>query len=197
MSTLDRAVDALLAPRSNWQSDRRQAIANFHEVIACCNQAIDIWKEYIKSAPQPTDSVALVGWVGADRAKALNDLNHKVRILSNAIAENAEPYYLGSAINLEPHIIEEAYRLLHEGQTGSDIADDAIKKMQARVQWLEGLIRNLSSAGAPKKIAAKSAGQKKKAAKKKTKKKTVKKKPKKKKEVKKKKAKKKKAKKYK
>lgn len=154
MSTLDRAVDALLGPRPSWQQVRKQAIVDFEAIIAHCNSAIDIWKK-CQGAPSPqVDIPTLVNSIGPEPAKALSELNLEVRVLSQNIAENAEPYYLGSAINMEPHIIEEAYRQLGSEETVADVAQDAISKMQERIKWLQGLIKKIQSAGAPKKSPA-------------------------------------------
>jgi hypothetical protein len=177
MSTLDRAVDALLGPRPNWQQDRKQAVVDFEIIIARCNSAIDIWKKCQGASSPQADIPTLVNSIGPEPAKALNELNLEVRELSRNIAESAEPYYLGSAINMEPHIIEEAYRELGSEETVADAAQDAASKMQERIKWLQGLIKEIQSAGAPKKSSAtKKSGKsksKKKAVKKKTKKKAA------------------------
>ncbi|GMQ91167.1 MAG: hypothetical protein BMS9Abin11_0474 [Gammaproteobacteria bacterium] len=177
MSTLDRAVDALLGPRPNWQQDRKQAVVDFDTIVACCNSAIDIWKKCQGAPSSQADIPTLVSSIGPEPARALNELNLEVRGLSRNIAESAEPYYLGSAINMEPHIIEEAYRELGREGTVADVAQDAISKMQERIKWLQGLVKKIQSAGAPKKSSAtKKSGKsksKKKAVKKKTKKKAT------------------------
>ena len=190
MSTLDRAVDALLGPRPNWRQDRKQAVVDFETIIDRCNSAIDIWKKCQDASISQADIPTLVDSIGPEPAKALNELNLEVRVLSKNIAENAEPYYLGSAINMEPHIIEEAYRQLGSEETAADVAQDAISKIRERIKWLQGLVKKIQSAGAPKKSSAtKASGKsksKKKVVKKKTKKKPTKKAAKKKKAVKKK-----------
>ena len=196
MNTLDRAVDALLEPRPSWQQVRKQAIVDFEAIIAHCNSAIDIWKKNQGASSPQIDIPTLVNSIGPEPAKALSELNLEVRVLSQNIAEDAEPYYLGSAINMEPHIIEEAYRQLGSEEKVADVARDAIATMQERIKWLQGLVKKIQSAGAPKKSpATKKSGKsksKKKIVKKKTKKKAAKKAAKKKKKVVKKKVKKKK-----
>lgn len=182
MSTLDRAVDALLGPRPNWQQDRKDAVAGFEEIVKCCKSAAAIWNKAQSGTAPQMKIPSLVVYVGADSAKELNHLNLQVRQLSYGIAEQAEPYYLGSAISMEPHIIEEAYRQLDDDETLADAAKKAIDNLEKRITWLQGLIKKLQSAGAPKKAPKAKAGKKaakpkKKAkAKKKPKKKTTKKK---------------------
>lgn len=177
MSTLDRAVDALLEPRPSWQQVRKQAIIDFEAIIAHCNSAINIWKKCQGASSPQIDIPTLVNSIGPEPAKALSELNLEVRVLSHNIAENAEPYYLGSAINMEPHIIEEAYRQLRSEEKVTDVAQDAISKMQERIKWLQGLVKKIQTAGAPKKSSVtKKSGQgksKKKTAKKNTKKKAT------------------------
>ncbi len=155
MHTLEKAVNVLLEWRPDWQQDRRQAIKYLQAIIASCKQAVAVWQEYLKSPTTTEDKVALVKWVGPEHAKQLQLINLDAIQASRALAMSAEPYYLGAAINLEPHIVEEAYRQMHEGETGTDAANTAINNMEQRLKWLQGLVDKLNKAGTPKKTIAK------------------------------------------
>ena len=155
MHTLEKAVNVLLKWRPDWQQDRQQAIKHLQAIIASCKQVVAVWQGYLKSPTVPEDKDTLVKWVGPERAKQLQLINLDVIQASQVLAMSAEPYYLGAAINLEPHIVEEAYRQMHKGETGTDAANTAINNMEQRLKWLQGLVDKLNKAGAPKKTTAK------------------------------------------
>ena len=164
MHTLDKAVDTLLQSRPNWQKDRDNAVANLKAIIANCQQAISIWQDYLKlpTTPEGDDNkMSLVKWIGHERALKLHQINIDVIQAQRAIAVSAEPYYLGAGINLEPHVIEEAYRQIGKEETGSDVAKASIAEMERRVKWLQGLADKLTKASAPKKAAGAKAAKKK------------------------------------
>jgi cell division septum initiation protein DivIVA len=177
MYSLDKAVDLVSRWPSSKQKSRPEAVSLVDALIARCQDAVKVWKEYAGSSGAPGDRFSLVSWVGAARARTLFDIHLAARRDAQRLCDLAGPA-AGRLLGLDEDVIEMAYRQLGEGETGAQAAQTALDRLDKRIQYLSGLKRRLSAApasasrpaakkAAPKKAATRKKPAAKKAAKKK------------------------------
>lgn len=178
MNSLEKAVELVLRWPAKRQAQRAEVVNQLEAVIKDCRAALDIWQDYLNSPGAPGERWALVSWLGPERAKRLHEINLSARGGLKALADTAGPE-AGRFILFEEDVIEMAYGLLNNGETGTDAAKAAVARMTERIAHLTELAQRLRSAKPPaakaapkaakKKTAKKAAGPKKTAARNKTK----------------------------
>lgn len=178
MNSLEKAVELVLGWPAKRQAQHAEVVNRLEAVIKDCRAALDIWQDYLNSPGAPGERWALVSWIGPERAKRLHEINLSARGGLKALADTAGPE-AGRFILFEEDVIEMAYRLLNDGETGPDAAKASITVMNDRIQRLSDWVQRLRSTKSPatkaapktasKKTAKKAAGPKKTAARKKTK----------------------------
>ncbi len=179
MNSLETAVELVLRWPAKRQAQRAEVVNLLDAVIKDCRAALDIWQGYLDSPGAPGERWALVSWIGPERAKRLHEINLSAKGRLKALADTAGPE-AGRFILFEEDVIEMAYGLLNDGQTGPDAAQAAVARLTERIARLTGLAQRLRSAKPPaakaatpkaakKKTAKQAAAPKKTAARKKTK----------------------------
>ena len=172
MESLNRAMDLV----SRWKADRNkqraEIVAHLEGVIAECQAAAGVWQEILDAPGAPGTFGSLVMAAGPDRARQLHEINLRARARVAEVCRLAGPA-AGRFVALEDEdVTGMAYRQLVPGEGVTDAARAALQSLQARADYLRGLIeraRRAGSAVAEKRPAKKSAGKgvKKKSAKKK------------------------------
>ena len=176
MNSLDKAVELVLRWKADRQKDRAEIVARLEGVIKECQAATQVWQGYLAKPGAPGDQWTIISWIGAERAKQLLDINLRAKHMVEEACRMAGPE-AGRYVNFDEGPVETAYRQLKQGESGGDAAKTAVERLQARMNYLQGLIERIRSAkpaAAPAKGAAKKAAGKKAAAKKTTKKATAK-----------------------
>lgn len=178
MNSLEKAVELVVRWPAKQQAQRREVVSRLDAVIMDCRAALDIWRGYLDSPGAPGDRWALVSWIGPERAKRLHEINLGAKGRLKALADAAGPE-AGRFILFDEDVIEMAYRLLNDGETGPDAAKAAVARMTERIDHLTDLAQRLRTAKPPaakaapktakKKTAKKATGLKKATARKKTK----------------------------
>ncbi|MBI3547173.1 MAG: hypothetical protein HY081_11385 [Gammaproteobacteria bacterium] len=178
MNSLDRAVELVLRWKANRQIERNAVLENLQGTIKDCQTAIQVWQGYLDKPGAAGDQRTIISWIGPERAKQLFDINLNAKQKIEHACHMAGPD-AGRFIMFDENIIELAYRQLKPDETGPDAAKNAIQQLQARSNYLGGLIERIRSTkpasgsvkSATKKTAVKKINKAKKSPKKATKKK--------------------------
>lgn len=148
MESLDRAIDLV----SRWKADRNrqraEVVALLENTIKDCQAAAKVWQDFLDQPGAPGDARSLMSWVGPDRARQLHEINLQARAGVAGICRLAGPA-AGRFAALDEDVVEMAYRQLQPGESGMDAARTAVQNMQARVDYLKGLIKRAQSAKSP------------------------------------------------
>ncbi len=143
-----KSIEDVVVKIEGWDrrrsKDRDQVLVGLDALSATCDEAIEVWKRYLDNPGAGGDKWTAVGWVGAERAKRLHELNlrscellHLLFAISGSDAARFIAY--------EGNIIEMAYRQLGPGETGPDMARSAIDSMNARRAYLRSLAERVKS----------------------------------------------------
>jgi hypothetical protein len=162
MNSLDRAIDLVLRWKADRQKQRADVLDRLETVVKDCQAAVQVWQGYLDKPGARGDQWTIISWIGPVRAKQLHDINLRARQNIEELCRMAGPQ-AGRFIGLEENVdaVEMAYRMLKPGETGMDAAKSAIQKMQARIDYLRGLMQRLRAAKPDRKNApAKTAGTK-------------------------------------
>lgn len=148
MDSLDRAINLV----SRWKADRNKqradVVTRLESVIKDCEAAGKVWQDFLDRPGAPGNERSLMSWVGPDRARQLHEINLRAKARVAEICRLAGPV-AGRFAALDEDMIEMAYRQLQPGESGIDAARTAVADMQARVDYLKGLIKRAQTASAP------------------------------------------------
>ena len=150
MNSLDRAAELVLRWKANRQNERQQVLTNLEATVKDCQAAQQVWQGFLDKPGAPGDQRTIISWVGAVRAKQLFDINLEAKQKVEHVCQMAGPE-AGRFIMFDEDVIELAYRQLKSDETGLDAAKNAIEHLQARGNYLRGLIdriRNTKPAAA-------------------------------------------------
>lgn len=148
MNSLEKAVELVLGWPAKRRAQRAEIVNRLEAVIKDCRAALDIWQGYLNTPGAPGERWVLVSWIGPERAKRLHEINLSAKGRLKALADAAGPE-AGRFILFEEDVIEMAYRLLNDGETGPDAAKVAVAHMTERIARLNELVQRLRSAKPP------------------------------------------------
>ncbi len=149
MDSLDRAIDLV----SRWKADRNkqraEVVTCLESVIKDCEAAGKVWQDFLDRPGAPGAFGSLVIAAGPDRARQLHEINLRAKALIAEVCRLAGPA-AGRFVALEDEdVIEMAYRQLRAGENVADAARSALQNLQARTDYLKGLIKRAQTAGVP------------------------------------------------
>ena len=158
MNSLDRAAELVLRWKANRQNERQEVLTNLEATVKDCQAALKIWQDFLDKPGNPGDQRNIIGCIGPLRAKQLFDINLEAKRKVEHVCQMAGPE-AGRFIMFDEDVIELAYRQLKPDETGLDAAKNAIEHLQARSNYLRGLIDRIRNTK-PAAASAKSTGKK-------------------------------------
>lgn len=154
MNSLDQAAALVLRWKANRQNERQKVLTNLEATVKDCQAAQQVWQGFLDKPGTPGDQRTIISWIGAVRAKQLFDINLEAKQKVEHVCQMAGPE-AGRFIMFDEDVIELAYRQLKPEETGLDAAKSAIEHLQARGNYLRGLIDRIRNAK-PAAVSAKS-----------------------------------------
>jgi hypothetical protein len=152
MVCLERAAEEIITQwTASRQKDRETVLTQMNKTIDCCNEAIKIWEDFLKSPGSGADKFSVLPAVGAARAKQLHEISLKT---FDTVEQACRLTAAGRFLALDESLIETAYRLPKPGETAPDYARAAIAAMQQRIAKIRELMTRIKNA---KPVAAKAA----------------------------------------
>ena len=117
MDCLNRTIALIEQGRMDREIDRKQAVTGLEAVIAKCEEAINVWQEYLKSPGTPGDKWSVLSWVGPQRGIRLHEIGLEARqqMMQACLALGAAGGHIAA---LEDGVVVSAYGQLMTGQTG-------------------------------------------------------------------------------
>ena len=154
MNGLNRAVDVILQWSADRPQERVRAAALLGEVIQDCEEAIQVWQDYLAKPGAPGDHWTLLSWIGPQRVRQLHEINLKTKARIAQLGALAGPA-AGRFVDLaEDDVIEMAYRQLQPDETGPAAANTAVQAMRARIDAIRKSIERVRTARPVAKAAA-------------------------------------------
>lgn len=138
MNSLDKAVERVLAWTADRQKDRAEVLDLLEQLIQDCQQAVQVWREYLNAPGAPGDAFTLVSWMGSQPVKALHDISLEARERILRLCRLADPEVARFVI-YDDDLIELAFRAVKPNETGPDAARAAVEVMGERIKHLQGL----------------------------------------------------------
>lgn len=144
MGCLERAAEEIVTQwGANRQKDREAVLNQMDKVIACCNEAVQVWEGIAKSPGSGANAFSVLPAVGAARAKQLHEISLKTY---DALEQACRSTGAGRFMALDESLIEMAYRAPKPAETASEYAKTAVATMQQRIAGIRALMTRIKNA---------------------------------------------------
>ncbi len=146
MNGLNRAVDVILQWSADRPQERVRAVALLGAVMQDCEEAIQVWQDYLARPGAPGDRWTLLSWIGPQRVRHLHEINLKTKARVAQLGALAGPAASRFVDLAEDDVIEMAYRQLQPDETGPAAANAAVQAMRARIDAIGKFIERVRTA---------------------------------------------------
>ena len=141
-------MERVLAWTADRQKDRAEVLDLLDQLIQDCQQAVQVWREYLNAPGAPGDAFTLVSWMGSQPVKALHDISLEARERILHLCRLADPEVARFVI-YDDDLIELAFRAVKPNETGPEAAQAAIETMGERIKHLQSLSGRIRTTPVP------------------------------------------------
>ena len=143
MSLLRQAVAVVTQWDATREEDRGRCVSLLESVVHNMNEAVKIWEDFLKDAPDSGDRFTPVLWLGPERSKQLHRLYLKEKEAGRKLTDlTGIPFRDTLGISAEIDIVQ-AYGQLETDEKGTDRAREAIRIINDRKQRVSDAISSL------------------------------------------------------